>query len=176
MIPARTFWHFAGAGYVGFAVLSFVSLRADPIYGMVAIIWLFAVIWLADTMAYFFGKTIGGPKLWPQVSPNKTWAGLAGAMTGALCGALLTGIAANLPALTALAIIGLIMGVIEQGGDLFESALKRRFGVKDSGNLIPGHGGVLDRVDGLMAASVAMWLTGMVHVDKGGVATGVFVW
>lgn len=145
-------WEAAGGVlYVGLPCIAFLWLRADPNWGLRAIISLLAIIWCGDSAAYFGGRVFGGPKLLPSASPHKTWAGagaaiLAGALAGAACARVFdAGILLWLGSGALLAAIGL-------GGDLFESALKRRFGVKDASRLIPGHGGVLDRVDGLMAA------------------------
>jgi phosphatidate cytidylyltransferase len=119
---------------------------------------------------------IGGPKLWPAVSPKKTWAGLGGAIFG---GAIAAGIFASVYGLTgiaALALIGAVLGLVEQGGDLFESALKRHYGVKDSGRLIPGHGGILDRVDGLVMAAVVAAGIGLLRSGTEGTGHGLLVW
>ncbi|WP_106639336.1 phosphatidate cytidylyltransferase [Allosphingosinicella vermicomposti] len=118
-----------------------------------AVFWALVVTWATDIFAYFAGRSIGGPKLAPRVSPNKTWAGLIGGMLGAgVCGALVA-ILFKLPLIFLYA--GALMGLIAQLGDLYESWLKRRAGVKDSGSLLPGHGGVLDRLDGLLPVAVA---------------------
>ena len=136
----------AGAVYVGLPVLALLVLReADK--GLLLAFWAMALVWACDIGAYFAGRTIGGPKLMPKVSPNKTWAGLLGGVAGAgLFGVILTmwGLDWRLAAATPL------LAVLAQAGDLYESWLKRRAGVKDSGNLLPGHGGVLDRLDGLV--------------------------
>jgi len=117
------------------------------------VFWLFCVVWATDTGAYFAGRSIGGPKLIPSISPNKTWAGLLGGMVAAAIAGGLVG-AIN-PVLPALALAGLagIVAVVSQAGDFTESALKRAFGVKDASQIIPGHGGVLDRLDGLLFAA-----------------------
>lgn len=143
-----------GAGYVGLPCLALVALRDDPASAALSVYWLFAVVWSADTLAYFAGRLIGGPKLWPAVSPKKTWAGLGGAVVGAVLASLLVMAIAGKPSTLALSLCAGLLALIEQGGDLYESALKRRAGVKDSGSLIPGHGGMLDRVDGLLAAAI----------------------
>jgi phosphatidate cytidylyltransferase len=128
---------------------AFVWLRASHDYGVETVLWLMSIVWATDTGAFFFGRTIGGPKLAPKLSPNKTWAGLLGGMLSAgLVGAGVAAACGGSPYI--LAPLAIVLAVISQGGDLGESALKRRFGVKDSGKIIPGHGGVLDRVDGLM--------------------------
>ena len=148
-------WKFPGLLYAGTVLAAPVVLRMDSEMGLAALLWLFAVVWVSDVMAYVCGRLIGGPKLWPRVSPNKTWAGFLGGTAFSVAAA--TGVAAffGAPALIPVAIVSLIAAVVSQGGDLFESSLKRRFGVKDSGRLIPGHGGLLDRVDGLLFAAPA---------------------
>jgi phosphatidate cytidylyltransferase len=118
---------------------------------------LLLVTWAADIGAFAVGSIAKGPKLWPRFSPNKTWSGFVGGLVAAMAtGTLMTALSAFRLNLVAAALVGLVVGLATMGGDLWESALKRRFGVKDSGDLIPGHGGLLDRVDGLMFAVVAM--------------------
>jgi phosphatidate cytidylyltransferase len=130
-------------------------LRALPGEGLQTLFWVLALVWAVDTGAYFAGRAIGGPKLAPRISPNKTWAGLGGGVAAALlvgiAAAALTG-AKALP----LAFISAGLAFVEQAGDLMESAIKRRFNAKDAGRLIPGHGGLLDRVDGLIATLLAV--------------------
>jgi len=149
-------WVLVGVPYVALPAMAFVILRGSTQAGMLTIMWLFSVVWAADICAYFAGRLIGGPKLAPRISPKKTWAGLFGAVAGGLAAGLAVGWAAGTPNLAVLAILGAALAVVEQLGDLFESALKRYYGVKDSGRLIPGHGGVLDRVDGLVAAALVL--------------------
>jgi phosphatidate cytidylyltransferase len=174
--PRPGLWAFAGVPYVALPVVALVSLRADPAYGLTAIIWLLVVVWSADTAAYAAGRGIGGPKLAPSVSPNKTWAGLGGAAGGAALAGGLAGWAAGLPWLAPVIAIAALIGVIEQMGDLFESLLKRQHGVKDSGALIPGHGGMLDRVDGLVAAALAGVLIGALHAGPENSGAGLLAW
>lgn len=142
-----------GLFYVGapaFALMVLEWTRYD------LILWAMLVTWATDIFAYFAGRSIGGPKLAPRISPNKTWAGLIGGMAGA---AVVGGIAAYAFELDRLFLLaGAPMGLLAQLGDLYESKVKRRLGVKDSGSLLPGHGGVLDRVDGLLPVSVATLL------------------
>ncbi len=149
-------WVMSGVAYIGLPAMAFVILRGENQSGMLAIMWLFAVVWAADICAYFAGRVIGGPKLAPRVSPKKTWAGLWGAVAGGALAGSTVAYVAGLADLTLLGLLGAALALVEQLGDLFESALKRHYGVKDSGRLIPGHGGVLDRVDGLVAASLAL--------------------
>jgi phosphatidate cytidylyltransferase len=169
-------WAAAGVPYVALPPLALIVLRQHPDYGLVAVMFLFAVVWGADTAAYFFGRLIGGPKLWPAVSPNKTWAGLFGAMAGAALAGVGTAIGAGLPSVLPVVAVAAVLAVVEQGGDLFESALKRAYGFKDAGRLIPGHGGLLDRVDGLVAAAVAAALLGTARGGLDGAAAGLLVW
>jgi phosphatidate cytidylyltransferase len=157
-------WPAAGVAYVGVPCVALVWLRAMPDVGLATLLWVLALVWATDTGAYIAGRSIGGPKLAPRISPNKTWAGLIGGMVAAA----MTGVAASfLVENTAASItvpVSAGLAVVEQAGDLFESAVKRHFGVKDSSHLIPGHGGVLDRVDGLLAVSLAVaalsWVAG----------------
>ena len=163
-----------GVFYAGALIVAVCVMRGSTTDGYKSILWLFAVVWVTDVMAYVFGRMIGGPKLWPSVSPKKTWAGFSGGVT---CGAL-AGLAAVPPLsnLAAVLGIGLLTAMVSQGGDLFESALKRRFGAKDSSQLIPGHGGVMDRLDGFIAASVFAALIGVLHRGPAEAAYGVFRW
>ena len=167
-------WAAAGVLYAGALVASLGLLRASPGFGLAAILWLFAVVWGADIAAYFAGRVIGGPRLWPSVSPGKTWAGaIAGALAGAVLGLLLF---AWTDRLAALFYLGLAAAIVSELGDLFESALKRRFGVKDSSGLIPGHGGLMDRLDAFVAASVFAAVAGALNSRGPFIASGLFQW
>lgn len=147
-------WASLSVAYVGPSFLAFLWLRGAGDEGFWTILWLIFVVWATDVGAYFAGRQIGGPKLWPAVSPKKTWAGLIGGMlVAAAVGAAFSYLEFG-PA-TALALASAALAIIAQLGDLFESGLKRRFGVKDSSALIPGHGGLLDRVDGLISVTLA---------------------
>ena len=170
------FWVFAGVPYVALPLVGLMSLRADPGYGLLAVAWLFVVVWSADTAAYAAGRGIGGPKLAPSISPNKTWAGMGGAAAGAALAGGIAGWLADLPWLAPVVVIAAVIGVVEQLGDLFESLLKRRHGVKDSGAVIPGHGGMLDRVDGLVAASLVAVLVGTVNSGGHDAGAGLLAW
>jgi phosphatidate cytidylyltransferase len=153
-------WLPFGVFYLGLCFLALFWLRETPT-GAVLLFWLLAVIWATDSGAFFVGRSLGGPKLAPAVSPNKTWSGLiGGALCAALVGWLFIWAAArfwdvDLPP-QASALSAAILALVGQAGDLLESALKRRFGQKDASNLIPGHGGLLDRVDGLLSAGLAL--------------------
>ncbi|MCB4802017.1 phosphatidate cytidylyltransferase [Methylobacterium brachiatum] len=152
------------AGVLGAAAIASVpvALRDDPGIGLVGPAWMFAVVWSTDIAAYFAGRKIGGPKLMPRVSPNKTWSGAIGGLVGAVAAGSLVAVAADLAgldlpsaaSLPVVAGVSALASVLSQAGDLLESGLKRRYGVKDSGKIIPGHGGVMDRLDGFFAVAV----------------------
>ncbi len=146
----------AGVAYVGFPTVAMLWLRADASLGFVAILFIFAIVWGSDIGAFAAGRTIGGPKLWPRVSPNKTWAGFLGALTAGLVSGLI--FAQVVPGASSLVLgtNGVLLAFVAQMGDLAESALKRQFGIKDSSAIIPGHGGVMDRADSTVAVSVAV--------------------
>ena len=146
-------WAAAGVLYAAVIAIVPIDLRSSPAHGFVAVLWLFAVVWLTDIGAYFAGRAIGGPKLWPAVSPKKTWAGfIGGVIAGTLTAVLIVQTARygfgigwfSDGSLIAVSVVG---AIVSQGGDLLESALKRKFHVKDSSHLIPGHGGFMDRLD-----------------------------
>ncbi|MCC7167727.1 MAG: phosphatidate cytidylyltransferase [Rhodospirillales bacterium] len=150
-------WAAFGALYVALPTAAILWLRHRPDTGREDVLWLFAVVWATDIGAYAAGRLIGGPKLAPAISPKKTWAGLAGGMlAAALVGMGVDRLLSAEAALAPIAIGAAILAVISQMGDLFESFVKRHFGVKDASRIIPGHGGLLDRVDGLVAAGLAM--------------------
>lgn len=144
----------AGVLYAGLPVVALGWIRGDEPLGFLATLFVLLAVIVTDIGAYASGRTIGGPKLWPAVSPNKTWSGLIGGVLAAsIAGGLFAWLSGTGSA-SWLAGLGLVLGLVAQGGDLAESALKRHFGVKDSSNLIPGHGGVMDRMDGIVTASV----------------------
>ncbi len=169
-------WSYIGVCYVGFPVIALIVLRSDSLYGTLAVLWVFVIVWAADIMAYFAGRTIGGPKLAPTISPKKTWAGLGGAVAGSAVASAAFAYFAQLEGVVLLTLLAGALAIVEQGGDLFESALKRSFDVKDSGRLIPGHGGVIDRVDGLVAVSVAAVLIGFFRQNGEYAAQGLLIW
>lgn len=177
--PGKRFWAASGVAYAAGLVIAVTMLRLSLFDGLEAIVWLFAVVWGTDIMAYAGGRLIGGPKLWPSVSPKKTWAGF---LVGILCGAALGIIAVAAvhssppPPLAPLFFLGLITAAISQGGDLFESSMKRHFEVKDSSQLIPGHGGFMDRLDGFLFAAVFAAIVGALRQDTGTIAIGVLRW
>lgn len=149
----RPGWALGGLFYVGLPVVALLWLRHDALWGLVTVLWLFATVAAVDTGAYFAGKTIGGPKLAPLISPNKTWAGLGGGVLAAgFCG-LIAAMILGTDVISAVA-FSMVLAPVAQIGDIAESAVKRYFGVKDSGAILPGHGGILDRIDGLVVAAV----------------------
>jgi phosphatidate cytidylyltransferase len=158
-IHHRPAWQALGLFYVGLPCIAIIWTRAQH-DGLATLAWMLALVVAVDSGAYVVGRTIGGPKLAPRISPKKTWAGLAGGVAAAL---LIGGISAfllDLPRFWPLILVSGLLALVEQAGDLAESAFKRRFGVKDSSQLIPGHGGVLDRVDGLLAVALVVGLIG----------------
>jgi phosphatidate cytidylyltransferase len=173
--PAHGFWSIAGIPYIGLSALAVMVLRADAEFGRTAIYWLLFVVWGADTLAYFAGRIIGGPKLLPKISPKKTWAGLMGAVAGGVLCSVLFASVMRLEGLVWFAGMGALLAIVEQAGDFFESALKRSVGVKDSSTLIPGHGGMLDRVDGLVAAGAAAALIGSLRAGVSAPAKGILL-
>lgn len=159
-------WQASGMLYAGGLLVSVLVLRLSDSLGLVAILALFAIVWGADIGAYFTGRTLGGPKLAPRISPNKTWSGFAGGLvTGIVAGLLVLRVAGLAPSL-ALAVLCGALALVSVAGDLFESHMKRRFGVKDSGRLIPGHGGFMDRLDAFLFAAI---LAAVIGVWRGGV-------
>lgn len=168
-------WSAIGFIYAAAAELASALVRLDGAYGFVALIFVLLVVWAADSGGYFAGRAIGGPKLWPRVSPKKTWAGAIGGFIGSLVVA--TGFAAfGVGKVVPLLLLGAALSIASQLGDLFESAVKRRFGVKDSSQIIPGHGGLLDRLDGFVAAIVLAALFGLLRGGADGIGHALMVW
>ena len=154
--PGAMPWYVLGLPYVFVPCAALIWLRADPSVGLQQIFWIVALVIAADTGAYIAGRSIGGPKLAPRVSPNKTWAGLGGAVVSAAVVGAITAVLMDRPSVATVTIVSGLLGIVAQAGDLAESAFKRHFGVKDASNIIPGHGGALDRVDGLIAVAAAV--------------------
>ena len=151
-------WHALGLLYVAVPGIGLLVLRDVEPHGWVAVLFVFAVVWATDVAAYFGGRSIGGPKLWPRISPKKTWSGAGAGVVGGTAAGVITAGLAGVGSPMAAAIFAALLSVAAEVGDLFESGIKRSFGVKDSGAIIPGHGGILDRVDGLFAAAALAWL------------------
>jgi phosphatidate cytidylyltransferase len=168
-------WAIGGFLYAAAAQMSSIVVRLDGSEGFIALVFIFLVVWCTDIGGYFAGRTIGGPKLWPRVSPNKTWSGAAGGFVVSLLVA--AGFAMNgFGRMAPLLLIAAALSVASQLGDLFESAVKRRFGVKDSSHIIPGHGGLMDRLDGYVAAVVLAAILGILRGGAGGAGTALMVW
>jgi phosphatidate cytidylyltransferase len=173
--PDRRGWAAAGFCYAAAAEIASVLLRLDAAKGFAALIFVLLIVWVTDSGGYFAGRGIGGPKLWPRVSPKKTWAGAAGGFAASL--AVAGGFAAfDLGRTVPLLISAGVLSIASQLGDLFESAVKRRFGVKDSSHIIPGHGGLMDRLDGFVAAVVLAAIFGFLRGGADGVGRGLMVW
>jgi phosphatidate cytidylyltransferase len=169
-------WIIAGIGYAGIMLLAPLLLRADNAYGFLALVLLFAIVWTTDVLGYFAGRAFGGPKLLPAVSPKKTWSGAIAGTLGAMVVAVLVANYFGTFNTTAIAIIALLLSIMAQLGDLLESWVKRQFGAKDASHLIPGHGGVMDRLDGFWAAALLGCLIGLVRGGFDGAARGLLVW
>jgi phosphatidate cytidylyltransferase len=169
-------WMVAGLLYASVLLVAPAVLRRDPAFGFVAILFLFAVVWGTDIAAYFAGRAIGGAKLWPAVSPNKTWSGAIGGALGGFAAGLMVVKLAGLVIAPMLLLVAFGLSVASQAGDLLESAIKRRFGAKDASQLIPGHGGLLDRLDGFLTAVAAAVMVGLIRGGLEGPARGLLVW
>jgi phosphatidate cytidylyltransferase len=176
----RRVWAVIGFCYAVAASLASILARRDPFWGFAALLFVLLVVWMTDIGGYFAGRLIGGPKLWQRISPKKTWAGAIGGFAASL------GVAAGFVALdfgrtvplrpVPLLFLAAILSIASQLGDLFESAIKRRFGVKDSSHIIPGHGGLMDRLDGFVAAIVVAALFGLLRGGMDGIGRGLMVW
>jgi phosphatidate cytidylyltransferase len=169
-------WAAGGVIYAGVVLMCPVLLRDDPVYGLAAMLFLFATVWATDIFAYLTGRTLGGPLLWPKLSPNKTWSGAIGGLIGGVAAGIAVAYASGGPRGAVAGVLALVLSVVAQGGDLFESAIKRRFGVKDTSHLIPGHGGVMDRLDGFLVAALAAVLIGILRQGVAAPARGLLAW
>jgi phosphatidate cytidylyltransferase len=158
-----------GALYIGIPAIVLIWLRESSDKGKDWVFFAFGIAWVADSAAYLIGKFVGGPKLWVKYSPNKTWSGFAGGLiAGMLAAGILSDITGVFKTSTTASLVGLLAALATMAGDFWESMLKRRYGVKDSGQLIPGHGGLLDRVDGLMFAILVIGAIKLVLVFEQG--------
>lgn len=171
----RAPWLASGLLYAGVSGGALVLLRRGDA-GLVALVFLFAVVWMTDIAAYFVGRTLGGPKLWPAVSPNKTWSGAIGGLAGGTIAGAATAFFAGFGLPLGVIAVAIAISVSGQAGDLAESAIKRHFGKKDSGHLIPGHGGLMDRADALVFGAVVAALVGALRAGWHEPATGLFMW
>ena len=176
--PASTagIWAMGGVVYAGAAFLGPALLRGDPEWGLTALLFLFAIVWITDIFAYFCGRSIGGPLLWPSVSPKKTWSGAVGGLIGGVAAGVAVAYANGVGKLGIVSVMALVLSVLAQAGDLFELAIKRRFGAKDASHLIPGHGGLMDRIDGFLVAAFAALLIGLLRQGTAAPARGLLVW
>jgi phosphatidate cytidylyltransferase len=168
-------WNAAGLLYAAAALLASIVVRFDTASGFLALIFVLLVVWVTDIGGYFAGRGIGGPKLWPRVSPNKTWAGAIGGLVLSVAVAIAFALL-GFGKPTSSVVLASLLSVVSQLGDLFESAVKRRFGVKDSSQIIPGHGGLLDRLDGFVAAIIVVALIGILRGGVDGAGRGFMMW
>ncbi|MGJ5178964.1 phosphatidate cytidylyltransferase [Bradyrhizobium oligotrophicum] len=175
LAAGRRTWVAAGFVYAAAAELASVLVRLDVSEGWHALVLVFLVVWASDIGGYVAGRGIGGPKLAPRISPNKTWAGAIGGFAASLAAAAAWSLA-GAGGLGGMLMLAALLSIVSQLGDLAESAVKRRFGVKDSSHIIPGHGGLLDRLDGYVAAIVFAALVGLLRGGLDGVGRGLLVW
>lgn len=173
--PTRPGWAAGGVIYAGIGFLAPALLRRDAELGLSAFLFLAVTVWMTDIVAYLVGRGVGGPLLWPQVSPKKTWSGALGGLAGGVVGGTVVAYASGVGE-PGTAIVALGLSALSQAGDLFESAVKRRFGAKDTGRLIPGHGGLMDRLDSFVVAALAAIVIGVVHQGTHAPARGLLVW
>jgi len=172
---SRSAWLAVGVAYAGLLGVCLAALRGEDAAGLAAVVVLLVLVWATDSFAYFAGRTLGGPKLWPRVSPKKTWSGSIGGLVG---GVVLASIVAALFGIRVGPLLVLclaLLSIVSQAGDLFESAIKRHFDKKDSGCIIPGHGGMMDRVDGLIFAAIGAALIGAFNGDHH-IGQGLLSW
>jgi phosphatidate cytidylyltransferase len=175
-VASDSFYRAGGVAYAGTFGLSILLLRYSSSVGVEATVLLLVVVWATDIGAYFAGRAIGGPRLWPIVSPNKTWAGAIGGLVGGVVVGVIAALLLKLQLSIGLVAVLALLSVAAEGGDLFESWVKRQFGEKDSGWLLPGHGGFMDRVDGLVVASGLALLIGWWHGGADAIAAGLVQW
>jgi phosphatidate cytidylyltransferase len=169
-------WASAGVGYAAILLIAPALLRGDPQWGLVAIFFLLANVWTTDILAFFCGRALGGPLLWPRVSPKKTWSGAIGGLAGGIAVSVAVAYASGVGKLGIVGVVACVLSILAQAGDLLESSVKRRFGAKDASHLIPGHGGLMDRLDGFLIAALAAVLIGIIHEGVAAPARGLLVW
>jgi phosphatidate cytidylyltransferase len=165
-----------GLIYASALLMATTIVRADIKYGFAAIVMLYAIVWGTDIAGYFAGRAIGGPKLAPAISPKKTWSGAIGGTVAGVAAAIAIAGLFSISSPVMIGIVALVLSVVSQSGDLFESWLKRRFDVKDASGLIPGHGGVMDRLDGFIVATVAAAVIGVARGGLDAPGAGLLVW
>jgi phosphatidate cytidylyltransferase len=171
-VLGQSAWNASGVAYAAVSAVTLALLRDDDRNGLLAILFLFAVVWATDIFAYSVGRAVGGPRLAPSISPGKTWSGAVGGGLGGLAAGALFAAVTGWGGLWAAA-VALALAIMAQLGDLLESFVKRRQGVKDSSHIIPGHGGLMDRVDGLVAAAWALYVIGMAFGGADNPAAGL---
>ncbi|AVX04584.1 phosphatidate cytidylyltransferase [Maritalea myrionectae] len=169
-------YYAAGAIFFGVSAICVLALRGDTVNGIWATVFLAVVIWLTDSGAFFVGRLLGGVKLSPEISPSKTWSGAIGGLCFGTIGGLIVWLMATDSPFWIGILIAAVLSVVAQLGDLVESALKRRFLIKDSGDIIPGHGGILDRIDSFTFGGILLFLIGVIHAASDQVAQGVLIW
>lgn len=174
--PRNAIWTAAGVFYASILIIAPIMIRGEDRIGFFAIAFVFAVVWATDIVAYFTGRAIGGPKLAPSISPNKTWSGAIGGTVAAIAAGAAVAAPSNIRAFLLVALIAVALSAMSQAGDLFESRMKRHFNVKDSGALIPGHGGMMDRLDGFVAAALAALAIGAAGAGWHSPAQGLIGW
>ena len=172
----RRIWCAAGLIYAGALQLAPVLLRADAGWGFAAMAFVFVIVWGTDIAGYFIGRALGGAKLMPQISPSKTWSGAIGGTAVGTISGIVAAQFAGVSDLAAIGSIALVLSIASQAGDLLESAVKRRFNAKDASTLLPGHGGLMDRLDGFLVAVVFALLIGVTHGGLAAPARGLMVW
>jgi len=172
----RRIWNAAGVVYAGAIAVAPIILRADSTLGLTAVVVIFAVVWATDILGYCVGRVVGGAKLAASISPKKTWSGSIGGTFGAVLAMLAIAAYAHLQDLAILAVVAVILSVVSQAGDLCESAIKRRFGVKDASHIIPGHGGLMDRLDGFVTAASLAAIIGVARGGFDAAGRGLLTW
>lgn len=176
VLSERRLWITGGILYAGVLLFAPLMLRYGGDFGFSAIIFVFAVVWTTDILGYCGGRAFGGPKLAPAVSPKKTWSGAVSGAVGATAVGAGTAVWLGFGKFAVLAAVAFLLSIATQGGDLMESAIKRRFGAKDASHLIPGHGGVMDRLDGFWAAALVACLIGLARGGFDDTARGLLLW
>lgn len=176
MLVAGPLWIIAGIGYAAILLVAPLLLRLDAEFGLAAMLLLFAIVWATDIFGYCGGRLLGGRKLMPTISPKKTWAGALAGTGGAIIVAVLVARLLGAFNLFAIGIVALVLSIVAQAGDLLESSVKRHFGAKDASRLIPGHGGVMDRLDGFWAAALVAAAIGLARGGIDATAQGLLVW
>ena len=169
-------WAAGGVIYAGAALVGPALLRREVDWGLSALLFLFATVWATDIFAFAFGRLIGGPLLSPSISPKKTWSGAAAGLVGGVAAGVGVAYTVGVGQLGIIGAMALLLSVLAQAGDLLESAIKRRFGAKDSGALIPGHGGLMDRLDGFLVAAFIAFVIGALRNGTAAPAAGLLVW